>query len=470
MDTTAVEEEAGEKLKTRRIQHKHGRAKLPESLPRIPIEHDLKPEEKKCPCCGHGALPHRQGDQRATGIHPGQLQGPPAHPLQVRLRAECDGATATSRRSRSPTQARRSRSRRGCPVRACWPMSSPASWAIICRCTGWRTSSPATTCISPAARCAPGCWRRGELVQPLVDLMASGCGSRRVIHTDDTRVPVQMRPATGKCKSGASGPTSATGTIRTSSTTTPPTARAPGRASWLDKFKGYLQADAYGGYDGIYATGDVIEVACWAHARRQVLRRQGHRRPPQPPRCWRWCGELYAVEDEARRRRSPRPTDVTREQADAIRLALRQSRASRSWRRSRPGWTPSSKLVLPRSPMAGAITYTLNQWDGVVRLHHARLPEHRQQRRRAGDEAGGHRPKELALRRQRPAAGQRTPCSTRLIASAERHGIDPQALPHQRAGQDRPDAASANWISSCRTDGSRRTLRCDRPAAGHLAQ
>jgi transposase len=52
VDTAAVEAEAGEPLKTRRIQHKHGRAKLPGALPRIPIEHDLKPEEKKCPCCG----------------------------------------------------------------------------------------------------------------------------------------------------------------------------------------------------------------------------------------------------------------------------------------------------------------------------------------------------------------------------------------------------------------------------------
>lgn len=40
VDTAAVEAESGDPLKTRRIQHKHGRSKLPESLPRIPIEHD----------------------------------------------------------------------------------------------------------------------------------------------------------------------------------------------------------------------------------------------------------------------------------------------------------------------------------------------------------------------------------------------------------------------------------------------
>ena len=44
---------------------------------------------------------------------------------------------------------------------------------------------------------------------------------------------------------------------------TPDRSRA-GPSKWLDEFRGFLQADAYGGYDGIYATG-VKEVACWAH-------------------------------------------------------------------------------------------------------------------------------------------------------------------------------------------------------------
>jgi hypothetical protein len=45
LDEQAIESESSEKLATRRIQHKHGRAKLPESLPRIPVEHGLKPDD-----------------------------------------------------------------------------------------------------------------------------------------------------------------------------------------------------------------------------------------------------------------------------------------------------------------------------------------------------------------------------------------------------------------------------------------
>ena len=41
---------------------------------------------------------------------------------------------------------------------------------------------------------------------------------------------------------------------------TPDRSRA-GPQTWLGDYRGYLQADAYGAYDGIYAPGHVHEVA-----------------------------------------------------------------------------------------------------------------------------------------------------------------------------------------------------------------
>jgi transposase len=67
--------------------------------------------------------------------------------------------------------------------------------------------------------------------------------------------------------------------------------------AWLDKFNGYLQADAYGGY-GIYTTG-VTEVACWAHARRKFF----DAKEPDGRRAAEMLfmvAKLYAVEDEAK--------------------------------------------------------------------------------------------------------------------------------------------------------------------------
>ncbi len=47
------------------------------------------------------------------------------------------------------------------------------------------------------------------------------------------------------------------------------TRKRDGPAKFLDGFEGYLQADAFAGYDGIYACGNVKQVLCWAHARRK---------------------------------------------------------------------------------------------------------------------------------------------------------------------------------------------------------
>jgi len=38
---------------------------------------------------------------------------------------------------------------------------------------------------------------------------------------------------------------------------------------FLAGYRGYLQADAFPGYDVLYARGAIAEVACWAHARRK---------------------------------------------------------------------------------------------------------------------------------------------------------------------------------------------------------
>ncbi len=44
--------------------------------------------------------------------------------------------------------------------------------------------------------------------------------------------------------------------------------RRIGPQNFLKDFQGYLQADAYSGFDCVYASGVVKEVACWIHTRR----------------------------------------------------------------------------------------------------------------------------------------------------------------------------------------------------------
>ena len=86
-----------------------------------------------------------------------------------------------------------------------------------------------------------------------------------------------------------------------------PTRQGKGPALWLKNFKGYLQADAYSGYDALYDNADaseesevpgagVIEVACWAHARRKVYDAR-HSAPEQSHYALAMVRLLYDVEN-----------------------------------------------------------------------------------------------------------------------------------------------------------------------------
>src|SRR5690606_6107843 len=122
--------------------------------------------------------------------------------------------------------------------------------------------------IARSTMCA---WLRcaGELGQPLVELMIARVKESRDVGTDDTPVPIQS-PGAKKCRQGRIwcylGDEQHPYTVYDYT----PRRTRDGPARWLADYQGYLQADAYGGYDGIDHAQNVIEVACWAHARRKI--------------------------------------------------------------------------------------------------------------------------------------------------------------------------------------------------------
>jgi transposase len=81
----------------------------------------------------------------------------------------------------------------------------------------------------------------------------------------------------------------------------------------LARFRGFLQADAYAGYEGLYRSS-VTEVACWAHFRRKVFDLHEQVATPLTTDILERIGALYGIEAEVR----GRPPDV--------RLAARQNR------------------------------------------------------------------------------------------------------------------------------------------------
>jgi hypothetical protein len=74
-----------------------------------------------------------------------------------------------------------------------------------------------------------------------------------------------------------------------------------GPAAFLKGFKGFLQADAYSVYDGIYLESDgaIAEVGCWAHARNKFKDAQSSD-PERVLAAKAFVRRLYDVEDEVK--------------------------------------------------------------------------------------------------------------------------------------------------------------------------
>ena len=129
-----------------------------------------------------------------------------------------------------------------------------------------------------------------------------------------------------------------------------------GPANFLQRFKGYLHADAYGGYDHIFlgSNDSVREVACWAHARRKFFEAI-HSSPRDTHQLLEWIRQLYDIEDRART------------WTEMERAALRQQEAEPVLDRIEAYLAHLERRALPKSVLAKAVSYAQNQWQALRR-------------------------------------------------------------------------------------------------------
>jgi transposase len=211
-----------------------------------------------------------------------------------------------------------------------------------------------------------GWWlQTAEFLQPLYRLAVRLVLASRVLHTDDTQV--RVRDAWRKLKYKGSFWTYVGDPLHplTVFDYTPRHTR-DGPATFLRDYRGYLQADAFNGYDGIYweSRGRIVEVACWAHARRKYheCRRQ---EPARMETALAWIGKLYAVEKELRERCRSEWEGLSLEERAARTAAGRQER-SRPLLNGFHAWLEAEQpKVLPKSAARGAMDYTLSNWTAL---------------------------------------------------------------------------------------------------------
>ena len=193
-----------------------------------------------------------------------------------------------------------------------------------------------------------------DLVAPIVGEMKRTVLTSHVIHSDDTPITVQDRGHPGGSRRGYLWVYGGErGDLVYDYT---PSRGRNGPVQFLAGFRGYLQADAYAGYDEVFASGVVTEVACWAHARRYVFEAVQTALEPAT-HLLALIRRLYAVEREAQ----AAALDATRRQA--LRAA-----------ESRPVLTVIEEqietltpTVLPKSPLGEALGYLRRQWRALRR-------------------------------------------------------------------------------------------------------
>jgi transposase len=203
------------------------------------------------------------------------------------------------------------------------------------------------------------------LLTPLWQLLKLWVLQSKVLHTDDTTVPVRDETKSNH-RYGRLwdyiGDQDHPGIVFDYTVTH----ARDGPADFLKNFQGFLQADAYGGYDGIYtgSKGTIIEVGCMAHARNKFSEADSTD-PERVLAAKAWVRKLYDVEDEANAIIAA--DKLIGAEAAAIRLHHRKEKSVPLLSSLRQWLLEQKEQVLPKSPIAAAINYMLNQWDALNR-------------------------------------------------------------------------------------------------------
>ncbi len=361
-DTTSTATEASPPKKSG-----HGRKQLPANLPRKPVLHDVAPEQLPCPECG--TVRTRIGEETRE-----QLEYVPAslfvlkHVRPKYACKTCEGHVVIAERLPEPIE-------KGLPGTGLLAQVIVSKYAdhlplyrqerIFAR-QGVELSRQ-TTCDWMGV-CA-------DLLEPIWQAMYRRVVQSRVIQTDDTPVRVQ-NPVTRVMTTGRLWDYSGDHDHPFIVYDYTPDRRALGPERMLADFRtGYLQSDAYAGYDQIHARG-VLEVGCMAHARRRfdTAKKTDQERAHEGLA---WIGLLYQVERQAKAQIENQLTELARAGPvdAATKGRIRDETVSRLRREdSRPlvekfgAWLEKAALeVLPKSPIGEAIAYARSNWTALTR-------------------------------------------------------------------------------------------------------
>ena len=235
-----------------------GRQPLPKNLQRERIVHDLTEEEKHCTTCQKDLRPIGEETSERYEYIPAQLKVVE----DVCKKYACDCTVRTATKPPQPIE----KSTAGASLLAQVIVAKTADHLPLNRQEKIFQRHGAD--ISRKTMCG---WMAqcGDLLQPLYGAAKEVLFQSKTIGTDDTGVKV-LDIKLPFARTGRIWPYYGDKDHPVILYDYTATRERAGPEEFLKGYRGYLQADAYGGYDAFFkdpARG-LIEVGCWAHARR----------------------------------------------------------------------------------------------------------------------------------------------------------------------------------------------------------
>ena len=208
--------------------------------------------------------------------------------------------------------------------------------------------------------------RMAALLDPLVQAIGRHVCAGSVLHADDTTVEV-LAPGRGRTKIGrlwaavrderAFGGAAAPAAFYRYS----PDRRAEHAQALLGSCRGFLHADGYAGFNSLFAEDPksgqprLTEVACWAHARRNIYEVYESTASPLAKEALERIAELFEIETRINGR------------APQERLAVRQQEAVPLLRKLESYLNNALSQISGKSTLAKAIRYALSRWTPLTR-------------------------------------------------------------------------------------------------------
>lgn len=322
---------------------RNGRRPLPEDLPKERIEHHPDKEELHCNCCGGEKTP--MGEKVTQ-----QLDYVPASFVireHVRIKyacRKCQGKVSIADLPAMPIN----KGRPGYGLLAHVLVSKYQDHLPLYRQEGIFDRHGIDINRSTLCDWIKECsW----LLSPVVDQLKKEILSSDKIHTDDTKVPVKVK---GRKTTKSGYLWVYLGDNKNAVYDYTPDRSREGPVRFLKDFKGYLQADAYSGYNKVFEKGDVTEVACWAHARRKFFDSL-ETDPLRANIMLELIGRLYKIEKQIREEKLDTSSIEKLRKKESNPILKKIDNYLKQW----------SDEVLPKSPIGKAVGYARGQWEAL---------------------------------------------------------------------------------------------------------